>query len=144
MVGPALTEASSVSLTVIHLYRLYPSSTLELLLASLLHNFLAAGYGYNELIVSLVVERLWEYLSFGGGDIHDHGLAVRIAFLQPGVNQLVASDLAVLLQGQRRLPGHPDGCGVDDICLHLPGRCSRHCSTAQNSTARLDLEAWHR
>lgn len=43
------------------------------------------------------MEHLWEYLSFGRGDIHDHGLAVRLAFLQPGVNQLVASDLAVLL-----------------------------------------------
>ncbi|TNN77480.1 hypothetical protein EYF80_012294 [Liparis tanakae] len=71
------------------------------------------------------------YLGIGEGNVHDDRLA-------PGVDQLVASDLAVLLHGQRRLPAHPESCGVEGIRLNLPGRGSGHCSTTQHTVSTLE------
>lgn len=73
-----------------------------------------------------------QYLSLWQSDVQDVGLASWFAVLQPGIDHLVTSDLAVLLDLQRRLPGDPDSCRVDGIHFQLPGRRSWHWKVGSN------------
>lgn len=78
-------------------------------------------------------EKLWtrvrhhpEYLCLWQSNVHDVRLASRFAVFKPRKDDLVASNLAVLLPLQGRLPGDPDRCGVYGLNLQLPGGCSWH------------------
>lgn len=73
-----------------------------------------------------------QYLSLWQSNVQDVGLASRFAVLQPGEDDLVTSDLAVLLDLQRRLPGDPDSRRVDGIHFQLPGRRSWHWKVGSN------------
>lgn len=67
-----------------------------------------------------------QYLRLWQSHVHDVRLASRFAVLKPGEDDLVSSDLAVLLHLQGGLPGDSDGGGVDGFNLQLPGGCSWH------------------
>lgn len=67
-----------------------------------------------------------QYLRLWQSNVHDVRLAPGFAIFKPREDDLVASDLAVLLALQWRLPGNPDCCGVYGLNFELPRGCSRH------------------
>lgn len=67
-----------------------------------------------------------QYLGLWQKNIHDVRLASRFSVFEPGEDDLVASDLAVLLPLQGWLPGDSDSCGIYGLNLHFPRGCSRH------------------
>lgn len=84
------------------------------------------------------------YLGLSQHDVLDDGWATGLAILQPHIGDLVASDLAVLLAGDRQLPGDVHGGGVQRLHLHLPWWPTGHWGSGRQGSQSWRYGSWLR